>query len=150
VHLEDFPLRLEELARRKGVEYELGVPISEEEMREVEVFLGVTFPEQVRMFYRNFNGFSVKNPRLEILPIEKLIRDSAGRLLFATMEHGRLIYFETSRTNQAGQWDIVAENGYRITLTMASFWSNKVWAWLDKSRPIWRDEGSSSCDNQQI
>ncbi|AEI63946.1 hypothetical protein LILAB_10175 [Corallococcus macrosporus] len=24
-----------------------------------------------------------------------------------------------------------------MTLTMASFWSNKVFAWVDQRRPIW-------------
>ncbi|MDP9372305.1 MAG: hypothetical protein M3Q65_07575 [Chloroflexota bacterium] len=39
--------------------------------------------------------------------------------------------------NEAGQWDIVAlPGGFRVTLTMASFWPSNPWAWIDKGRAI--------------
>ncbi|NVJ17578.1 hypothetical protein [Myxococcus sp. AM010] len=33
------------------------------------------------------------------------------------------------------------DTGDRVTLTMASFWSNKVFAWVDQRRPIWESRG---------
>jgi hypothetical protein len=44
----------------------------------------------------------------------------------------------------SNQWDIVASNGYRITFTMASFWTTKIWAWVEKRRAIWQDEAATS------
>ena len=36
----------------------------------------------------------------------------------------------------------VGDTGDCVTLTMASFWSNKVFAWVDKRRPIWESRGA--------
>ena len=46
--------------------------------------------------------------------------------------------FDLRRRNDAEQWDILnVDTGFRVTLTMASFWSNKVLAWVDKRRAVW-------------
>ena len=49
--------------------------------------------------------------------------------------------FDTRSRNDADPWDIVTvDTGFLVTLTMASFWSNKVLAWVDSRRPVWRRE----------
>jgi hypothetical protein len=49
--------------------------------------------------------------------------------------------------NAADQWFIVGlSEGYQITFTMASFWSSKVWGWLERGRRIWSvTEYDSTC-----
>ncbi|WP_223645482.1 hypothetical protein [Corallococcus sp. EGB] len=49
--------------------------------------------------------------------------------------------FNVEAVNEAGAWDIVsAETGFQDTLTMAGFWSNKVFAWVMRQRRIWAEE----------
>ncbi|WIG93856.1 hypothetical protein [Myxococcus sp. SDU36] len=42
-----------------------------------------------------------------------------------------------------GQWLGApgVDSGDHVALTMASFWSNKVFAWVDQRRPIWESRG---------
>lgn len=107
---------------------------------EAEQSLAVVFPSQVRDFYQFYNGLRVEEPHLEILSIEEIRYQKAPLLHFATVNREHQVCFDTSRINEAGQWDIVTADGHRITLTMASFWSNKLWAWIDKRRHIWESE----------
>ena len=146
MHLDQVPSRFQKLAAKREVSYSLSAPASDEEILRTERRLGVSFSEQVRLFYRSFNGLRVDDPQLEVLPLERLNLASPNRLHFATLAGSRPLYFDVSRLNEAGQWDILAEDGYRVTLTMASFWSNKIWAWVEKRRAIWRewqDEGAT-------
>ena len=63
-----------------------------------------------------------------------------NRLHFATLNGNEQLYFDVSRINEAKQWDIVTADGFRVTLTMASFWSIRMWSWIEKMRPIWQPE----------
>jgi len=119
--------------------YSLAAPASDEEIQKAERRLSVLFPGQVRLFYGSFNGLRVVDPQIEVLPVECLNFASPNRLHFATLDGNRALYFDVSHLNEAEQWDIVAADGYRVTLTMASFWSNKIWAWIEKRRAIWRE-----------
>lgn len=139
MHLEHTPSRFQKLAEERGLNYSLSSPASDEEIQRAERRLGVSFPEQVRLFYRNFNGLQVDDPQLEVLSVERLSLDSPNRLHFATLDGSRPLYFDVPRTNEAEQWDIVGADDFRVTLTMASFWSNKIWAWVEKRRAIWRE-----------
>jgi hypothetical protein len=85
----------------------------------------------------------VDDPQLEILSIERLNFASPGRLHFATLEDSRRLFFDVSHLNVAEQWNIVTEKAYRVTYTMASFWTNKIWAWVEKKRAIWEDEAAT-------
>lgn len=43
-------------------------------------------------------------------------------------------------TDNAKEWNILnKESGYEITKTISSFWSNKIWQWLEKENKIWED-----------
>ncbi len=126
MHLEHVPSRFQKLAEKHGLNYSLASPTSGEEILRAERHLGVSFPEQVRLFYRSFNGLRVAEPPFEVLPVERLYFASPNRLHFATLDGGRPLYLDVSHLNEAEQWDIVSADGYRVTLTMASFWSNKI------------------------
>jgi len=123
----------------KRSNYSLAGPASDEEILSAERRLALSFPAQVRLFYRSFNGLRVDDPQLEVLPIGRLSLASPNRLHFATLDVSRSLYFDVSHVNEAEQWDIVAADDYRMTLTMASFWSNKIWAWVEKRRAIWQE-----------
>jgi hypothetical protein len=139
MHLADIPLRFQRLAGKRELNYSLAAPASDDEMLCAERRLGISFPAQVGLFYRSFNGLRVDDPPLEVLPIERLNFASPNRVHFATLDGGRPLYFNVSRINEAGQWDIVSADDYRVTLSMASFWSNKIWAWVEKRRAIWQE-----------
>jgi len=137
MNLEHLNLQLKKRARRGAFSYCVSAPVSDESILEAARRLRVSFPIQVKCFYKQYNGFRVDNPPLEVLPIDELTRESDTRVRFATLDNCRSLFFDVAGLNEAGQWDVIAENGFRITLTMASFWSNKIWAWIDKRRTIW-------------
>jgi hypothetical protein len=102
--------------------------------------LHVKFPEQVVNFYQTCNGVRFPCPFLKILSLDEMqFVEGKSLLKFCLLAQGEEICFDTSSVNEAGQWFIKGlTEDYTITLTMASFWSNKVWHWLEKQRPIWR------------
>ena len=140
MQLDNVARRLETFRREQGIAYTLGNPTSEAAIAEAERRLGVTLPAQVRAFYERYNGLLVAEPHAEILPVERLEYTAPHRLRFAIMDHTHDLYFDTSHTNPARQWDIVTKEGYRVTFTMASLWSNRLWAWVIKRRGIWVPE----------
>jgi hypothetical protein len=64
--------------------------------------------------------------------------DSGKFLVFCYAGRNEPIAFDTTEPNAADQWFItgVSEN-HQITFTMASFWSSKIWGWLEHGRTIW-------------
>lgn len=140
MRVEEVALRLNKLSKNRSLTYSLADPASAERIRQAEQLLGVSFPAQVRLFYCHFNGLKVHEPHLEVLPLERLRYAVPNYLHFATFNGDQHVHFDVSHTNEAEQWNIVASNGYQVTLTMASFWSNKIFAWIERRRPIWKDE----------
>ena len=120
--------------------YSVGEPASVEQITEAEQRLNIHFPVQVKMFYQQFNGLSVENPPFQILSLSQSNFISPDLLHFSTFDSQHKVCFDTSRLNEAEQWFIVfADNRNQITFTMASFWSNKIWKWLDARQCIWLD-----------
>jgi cell wall assembly regulator SMI1 len=142
MHLEQLPSRFSNLSRNRELKYSLARPASDEEVARREQKLGLSFPAQVRLFYRSYNGLRVEEPHLEVLPVERLSLSMPNRLHFATLNGSERLYFDVSRINEAEQWDIVAADGFRVTLTMASFWSTRMWSWIEKKRAIWQPEAA--------
>jgi hypothetical protein len=140
MQLEHFALQLEKLSQQCGINYSLGEPASEDDISQAEEKLGVSFPSKVSLFYKSFNGLRVENPQLEVLPIEQLNFVFPNRLHFATIDGKHRLYFDTSQINVAGQWNILAEDGYCVTLTMPAFWSSYIWKWVKSRRVIWEEE----------
>jgi hypothetical protein len=117
-------------------------PATAEDVLRAEERLHITFPVQVVNFYQVCNGILFPFPFLEILSLDQ-IHFVIGKpyLKFCLLAQREEICFDTSSVNEAGQWFIKGlTEDYTITLTMASFWSNKVWHWLEKQRPIWKTD----------
>ncbi|MBL1214984.1 MAG: SMI1/KNR4 family protein [Ignavibacteriae bacterium] len=109
-----------------SLSYKFGAPIGKDEISNVEEKFEILFPEQVREFYTNYNGMKVQEPAFEIYSLNKL-RILDNYLIFAKFNNEHEVAFDISKINQADQWNIMnIENGYCVTLTMASFWSNKI------------------------
>lgn len=107
----------------------------------VEKKLGVSIPEKTKEFYKFHNGFKTHQPHFELLPVENWTSIGKGKIHFATFDNEIKIYFESSKINSANQWSInTQKTDYEITLSMRSFWSNKIWHWLRSERTIWKDE----------
>jgi hypothetical protein len=107
----------------------------------VEKEYSIEIPEKTKEFFYRFNGLSTKNPDFEILPISKWKIEEIGLIHFATFDNRIKVGFDTSRINSADQWTIInIDTNYELTLTMSSFWSNKIWHWLKKKNEIWRDK----------
>jgi cell wall assembly regulator SMI1 len=97
MRLEHLRLQFQERERRGEFSCCVSPPASHEDISEAEQRLKVSFPQQVKMFYQCLNGLRVESPPLEILPIDRLHRDSETRLHFATLDDSRPLYFDTSR-----------------------------------------------------
>lgn len=139
MYLEHVARKFERLQQHRGINSSLGKPASENLISQVENNLGVSFPAKVAAFYKRFNGLLVEDPHMEILPIEQLSFVSPNRLHFATFDHSNRVFFDTSQINDAEQWNIVAEDGFHITLTMSSLWSAHIWGWVERKRVVWKE-----------
>jgi hypothetical protein len=143
MHLEQIPLEFQKLSEKDNLIYSLGKPASLNDILKAEQKLDVSFPTQIKLFYESCNGLRVEDPRLEILPLEQLHFVTPDKLNFATINGKHELYFDTSQINEAEQWDIVNREDYLVTKTMASFWSNRIWAWIKTRREIWKAEFNS-------
>ncbi len=124
-----FKSNLEKRALKNALVIHLNDPASNEDILRAENRLSIGFPQQIKMFYQHYNGVSLEDPHLEVLPLNELGYQSEGKIYFASFDNSVKVCFEINRLNEAKQWDIVnCENGFLITRTMASFWSNKVFA----------------------
>jgi len=138
MHLKDFRRELEKRAAKWEMAYTLHPPASEDQVTETEQRLGVTFHEQVRRFYLFCDGFEICVPHFQVNSISRLSYVRASLIHLATVDHEHRLAFDTSALNEAGQWSVVnVDTGFRVTYTMASIWSNKVWVWVDWGRRIW-------------
>lgn len=63
MHLQQVPLRLRRLSELRGLKYSLAVAASIEEIRRAEERLGLSFPEQLKLFYGSYNGLRVDDPQ---------------------------------------------------------------------------------------
>lgn len=136
MNLEDIELNFQKL----GLGYRIFKGVDNAELRFHESRLGIVFPDQVKLFYQANNGISVTNPPFEIFDIGSMLRDKS-LIAFCKLNGVQTLSFDVSSLNDAGQWSIVnAETGYEVTKTMASFWANKMMAWLRKEREVWKHE----------
>lgn len=137
MRIEEFESNLKKRRERNGLQFTLNTGASPELISEAEMSLG-HLPEQVRLFYSHFNSCTVDTPALRIEPIEDLRKDEEGKIPFCRLGQDIVLSFEANKINEAGQWTIQNhDTSYVVTLTMASFWSNKIFGWLDRERRIW-------------
>ena len=141
MYTNDLIRNFEKRAKKSDLKYLVGEPASTREIEKAQERLGVRFPSQLKQFYQTINGLHVNNPLLDILCLNDLEIDKSGRIHFATFDKNHRIGFNTAELNAAEQWDIInMETEFKLTLTVASFWSNKIWGWIDRRRPVWQDE----------
>lgn len=140
MHLSHLEGNFRKRSERSGLVYSLVPAASESEIADAESRLRATLPDQVKAFYQLCNGLSVDEPALVVFSLGELER-ADSRIVFAVFDRRHRLAFDCSYVNAAGQWDILnAADDYRVTLTFSSFWSNKMWAWIDSRRPVWRRE----------
>jgi len=141
MHLEHFQTNFEKRSEESDLQFVMGAGASDSSIDEAAGRLGVSLPEQIRLFYASFNGVTVSSPSFEILPLNQLDSDEGCLIHFATADKTNRICLDRSSTNEAGQWDILGpDDGYIITHTFSSFWSNKNWKWIDRGIPFWRSD----------
>jgi hypothetical protein len=129
------------LKKRGNLQVEIGLPATSDQITEVEKKIGVKFPEQVKWFFQACNGLRVIEPAISVKPLSDLKIGQNSTIEFAVFDNQHILSFDAARINEAGQWSIVnSETGFVVTKTMASFWSNKIFAWLDNRRTIWTVE----------
>jgi hypothetical protein len=102
----------------------------------------INFPGNILCFYDVIRCLNIEKPHhLEILSIENMSIIENRYLHFSTINSVEKIYFDMSKTNSANEWNIInLSNNFEITLTIGSFLTNKVWAWIDRGREIWKEE----------
>ncbi len=107
-----------------------------------KVLFGDNIPQAVKAMFSVFNGLIISEPRhFELLKHSELIVLDERYLHFATMNSSERICFDMREINSAGEWDIINYNeGFIITKTIASYLTNKIWAWIDRERTIWKEE----------
>ena len=138
--IKEFITYINKLKGKSELEFTLETAVSSSTIYNIEEKLNLKFPEQVKLFYLSCNGLATKHPSLHIYKIENLELDG-NLLIFAKFNDTNEVAFDTSQLNNAKQWNIVnAKNKFCITQTMASFWSNKIPAWLKNKRQIWDKE----------
>lgn len=141
MHLDVFIKQFEKQSEEYGLIYELGPPATAADIAAAERRLGVSFPEPVVRFFSSCDGLQVVEPHLKINALDQLKFIGDRLIHLATFDKEHRLAFDVSEVNQADQWSIVnADTGYRVTFSMASFWTNKVWAWIDRRRTVWEEE----------
>jgi hypothetical protein len=141
MHTDHFIQNLEKRANKNGLKFKVRKPAIESAIVAFEERNRITMPQQVKLFYLMCNGLKVAAPSLEIKSIEELNIDEMGKIIFAVIDKRHRICFDVSKNNATPQWAILNyDTGFIVTLTMASFWTNKIFAWLDKRRTIWKEE----------
>ena len=117
--------------------YRLGPGADQAKILGAQARLGLEFPEPVIELWSALNGLEVQDPPFQILPLDAMTLDR-GYLVFCMCNRSVRLGFDTRTINEAGQWNIVnVDSGYRLTLTIGSFWSMHMWTWVVKWRPIW-------------
>ena len=141
MQIEHVKLNFERKSEALGFEYALFKPASADDLLETETRFGVNIPEIVKLFYKNYNGLEVYNPKLLLFPLKEWAPKSNDLIHFATVNEEHHLCFDTLKLNKANQWSILnCKTNYLVTYSMSSFWSNKIWNWVVKQRTIWKEE----------
>jgi len=102
-----------------------------------------TVPAALIQFYTKFESIEFMAPRqMRNFSVNELQRNVKQEYLivFGSVDEVQLAY-DTRSLNAAGEWTIVnGDNEYVITKTLASFYTNKLWAWIKRGKKIWEEE----------
>ena len=141
MHIEDFIRRLDRISSvDKNFSYFVDKNISLDIIEKTEMKLKINIPEKIKLFYLFLNNLKTKNPDFEIIDIENWTLEN-GFIDFAIFNSIGIVSFDTRKLNDAKEWNIVNRTvDYELTMTISSFWSNKIWKWLEHRRPIWKPD----------
>ena len=90
------------------------------------------------LLFQYVDGYCIQKDDREIVFNLVLLDDNY--LQFAQI-NDVIIAADLRKINEANEWDIINyDTGFVITKTFESFFANKVWAWLDRKRTIWKEE----------
>ena len=91
-----------------------------------------------RLLFQYVDGYCIQKDDREIVFNLVLLDDNY--LQFAQI-NDVIIAADLRKINEANECYIIKYNtGFVITKTFESFFANKVWAWLDRKRTIWKEE----------
>lgn len=137
----DFEKGLLKLKNQKDdFEYKMFSKIDSSDFENFERESALLVPKKIKEFYMTINGFETENPSFKMVSLQDWNVNENGLLRFATFNDCEAIVFDTNKLNSAGQWTIIhRESGYEITLSMSSFWSNKIWHWIRNRKEIWKE-----------
>ena len=140
MQLNNFINRLDKIHQSNNAfEYKLGKLIQVSDIMDTEMRLKIVIPNRIKSFYLIANGLKTINPCFELIELNSWIVDN-GLIHFATFDNSNKIYFDIKHLNQANEWTILnKDSNYEITLTISSFWSNKIWHWIEQKKKIWSD-----------
>ena len=99
-------------------------------------------PQGISDLYCKLNSLQIINPRqFELLPIEKFKLMNDRYLHFSNINHTKMLGFDISQINEAGEWDIRnISSDFLITYTLGSFLTTKIWRWINYGKEIWQEE----------
>lgn len=140
--LTDLKTTLEKIrSKDPSFDFQLNEGADHQTFKSVENRFGLTIPQKTKDFFRTYNGLKTISPDLLILPIQDWTRTEDGLIHFSTFDRQVKIYFDSKEINPAAQWTITnPSEDYHLTLTMSSFWSNKIFHWIRDKKEIWKDE----------
>ncbi len=142
MNLEHFKLNLEKISQtNEKFTFSIQTGAKQADFDNAEKQLQVNIPNKIKDFFVVHNGFNTNEPCFELLPIDNWMYLAKNKIHFATFDNQIKVYFDTSKLNSANQWTIKTyDTDYAITLTLSSFWSNKIWHWLKFQRKVWQAE----------
>ena len=141
MEIEKFKTRLEKLKKSNvAFDYEFGENLNPNEFENIEKKMNLVLPAKIKIFYNFNNGLKTFNPNFEIIELSKL-KNENSLIHFATFDNNKQICFMVEKLNHANEWTIIEkEYKYELTKTISSFWSIKIWHWLEKKNKIWSDQ----------
>jgi hypothetical protein len=139
--IDTFAIRLDKLHKANpDFEYNFGEKLDSNEFEVIEKKLNLIFPEKIKEFYLFTNALKTYNPTFEIIELNEL-KIERSLVHFATFDNVHQICFMVQKLNKANEWTIIEmKTKYELTLTISSFWSNKIWHWLENNDKIWADK----------
>lgn len=99
-------------------------------------------PANLKLVLEKLNGLNIKsNQRNLQFLCKKNYFQNKFYLKFVQIGEDINIGFDLTQYNEAREWNIInIDSGFVITKTLSSFLTNKVWAWIDRGREIWKEE----------
>ena len=138
MNLDDFIKQLEiTKSSIDGFDFCLGEKLEFENFSAFEKKNEIIIPSKIKDFMLVANGLKTFNPDFEIIDLnfwelnDKFIH-------FATFDKIHNVAFNTNKLNSANEWTILnLTNNYELTVSISSFWSNKIWHWIKQRHEIW-------------